>query len=708
MMKKTVFFAACALLASVSDAAAKRPAPVRVNSEHIALDNVTGAVSVSGDTMVTTCTNDLSCLHWKLCGEGSGQRDKYVMFKGMWVYLWDVPVMWMPYWFYPMDTEYGLRMMPGYSSRWGAYLLSKYVYNIAGSSAPGEYGLKGATRLDLRSENGIALGQSLRWNAGDFGKGVFKVYYVWDLDADHYDRHWDDDEDWNYRNWGSTVPDERYALNLSHRVDLSERDIVRLQGAVYSDSYFHRDFLRQSLFGIRNRFVGYGSNELAWEHNENQFGFGASVTGPLDEFYGGVARLPEFYFDVLPMPVFALPVNYESSSRMGYLNRNYAKYGDDATIPAFAYNPGVWADYNTFRMDTYHRLTAPFKLQDTLSVVPRFGLRGTYWGDSGYESLSGTQRAGRTGDDVWRSIVEGGVTFAARGEAWIDGKLRHITEPYLDFLCQEARYSARDNGTRTYVFDSVDASMGWQDQFAGRSRNLPYSWYGMTPGWRNAWIISDDRGNQRTVFDLDVYAAIQFNDTDFTRGTRHHRLSSDPENPNYGEDPEVVPGFRVRWLPHADMSVSARVEYDCENDNLAYADLNLKHKLNDRFDYYAKYVVRDFRWWDYSSTPYDSAYMRRDEFNWVDYQYFEIGCEHELADWFAWGPYILWDASEGELNEIGTWFDYRTDCLGFRLSIAYEHEYERIDRSKAEEDWRVGFFIYLRAIGPESGSPFGD
>jgi hypothetical protein len=250
--------------------------------------------------------------------------------------------------------------------------------------------------------------------------------------------------------------------------------------------------------------------------------------------------------------------------------------------------------------------------------------------------------------------------------------------------------------------------MGWQDQFAGRSRNLPYSWYGMTPGWRNVWRISDDRGNQRTVFDLDVYAAIQFNDTDFTRGTRHHRLSADPENPNYGEDPEVVPGFRVRWLPHADMSVSARVEYDCENDNLAYADLNLKHKLNDRFDYYAKYVVRDFRRWDYSSTPYDSAYMRRDEFNWVDYQYFEIGCEHELADWFAWGPYILWDASEGELNEIGTWFDYRTDCLGFRLSIAYEHEYERIDRSKAEEDWRVGFFIYLRAMGPESGSPFGD
>ena len=707
MMKKTVLLAACAFLASAAFAEAKRPAQVRVTSAHMAVDNVTGAVSVSGDTTITTCTNDHSCLHWKVTGEGSGQRDKYVMFKDMLVYLWDVPVLWMPYWHYPLDTEYGWRVMPGYTGRWGGYLLTKYVYGIAGD-AEGVCGLKGATRFDLRFENGVALGQSVRWKAGDFGEGMFKVYYAWDQDANYYDRHWDDARKWNYRNWGSTVPDERYALNLEHRADLTERDTLRLKGAVYSDSHFHRDFFRDSFLGLRKNLVGHGGNELAWEHNENVLAFGMSVSGPLDEFYGGVARLPEFYFDVSPTPAFGSPVNYESSSRIGYLNRDYAKYGDRATDPAFRYNPGRWADYNTFRMDTYHRLTMPMKWWDVLSVVPRFALRGTYWGDSGYESPDGTGRAGCTGDDVWRSVVEGGVTFAGRGEAWLDGKWRHITEPYLDFLCQEADYSGLGRGARPYVFDSLDASMDWQDQFAGRSRNLPYSWYAVTPGWRNAWLQAGERGTQRTVFDLDGYAAIQLNDTGFTEGGYQHRLSRHPEDPNYGEDPQVVPGFRVRWMPHADIAVSARAEYDCENDRLAYGDLGWNHKISGEFSYYAKYVVRDYRWWDFSSTPYSDEAMRGDELNRVDFRYFEIGCEHEFCDWLAWGPYVLWDGGEGELDEIGTWIDYRTDCLGFRLSVAYENDYERIDRSKSEDDWRIGFFVYLRAFGPGAGSPFGD
>ena len=48
----------------------------------------------------------------------------------------------------------------------------------------------------------------------------------------------------------------------------------------------------------------------------------------------------------------------------------------------------------------------------------------------------------------------------------------------------------------------------------------------------------------------------------------------------------------------------------------------------------------------------------------------------------------------------------RTDCLGFRFSLSYENDYERIDGSKTSDDWRFGVYVYLRALGPESGSPF--
>ena len=98
MTKKFALFAASAVFASSLCAEARRPSPVRVTSEHLAADAVTGSAAVSGKTMITTCTNDPSCLHWRVEGEGSGQRDKYVMFKGMWAYLFDVPVFWMPYW----------------------------------------------------------------------------------------------------------------------------------------------------------------------------------------------------------------------------------------------------------------------------------------------------------------------------------------------------------------------------------------------------------------------------------------------------------------------------------------------------------------------------------------------------------------------------------------------------------------------------------
>ena len=198
------------------------------------------------------------------------------------------------------------------------------------------------------------------------------------------------------------------------------------------------------------------------------------------------------------------------------------------------------------------------------------------------------------------------------------------------------------------------------------------------------------------------------NDTRFTGGSRMHRLSGDPSDPNYGEDPQVVPGIRARWLPNDDAALSVRVEYDTENDKLSYADLDWTRKLNGNFSYYAKYVVRNFRWWDFSSMPYDPVNMRDDEFNWANYQYVEVGCEHEICDSFAWGPYVIWDAGEGRLDEIGAWFDYRTDCLGFRFLAAYENEYERVDWSEEEDDWRFGFFIYLRALGPASGSPLGD
>lgn len=678
--------------------------PICLLSELVSRDD-DGTYRFADPTRVTSCTNDVHELHWCLDGEVRYADDRYVLLKNVWLKSYDIPLLWLPYWRHPLDTDYGLRVMPGYTKRWGAYLMTKYVYDFCGDRSDGPW-LGGNTRADFRTENGFALGQTVKWRLGDFGNGQVKGYYAWDLDADRYDRHWSG-RSWNYRNWGSTVPDERYAVMFEHDWNVTERDFVRARAALYSDSHFKRQFLRHSMFGLDNRFPLADHNEVAWEHLEDVVAVGLSVSGPLDDFYGGTGRLPELYVDSAPTCVFDTPVIYESSSRGGYLTRQYARYGDSETDFAFARNPGPWADYEAFRLDTYHRLTAPFRIADVLSVVPRVGYRGTFWSETGFTQTTGDRPAGKSGDQPWRSIFEGGITMSARGSGEF-ASWRHVVEPYLDILTQQAEFSGLGRGTRPYVFDGYDASTDWLDQFAGRSRNLPYSWYGATPGVRNAFYSVDESGAVRRLLDFDFYTVFQFNRAEYTAGDDRHRLARNPARPNYGESLEVVPGFRVAWNPVEDVSLGARAEYDAENNEIAFAAARLSVRANSAFKWYVEYCGRDHRLWDFAPAVYDPKVMNGDEFNWLDYKFAEVGFEHDVCDMLAWGPFVRWDCRRGELDEIGSWIDLCTDCLGFRFQLGYENEFEMVDGAVRRDDFSFGFYVYLRAFGPTSGSLIGD
>jgi len=683
-------------------------APIRLHSDFLERDT-NGVCRMAADSSLTTCTNCPGHLHWEIKGEVEYQADDHVLLRDAWLRFCEVPVFWLPYFYYPLGTGFGVEIMPGYTSRWGAYLLTKCNYTLIGDPKTGPDGrwLYGDTRLDLRWENGIAVGESLKWSLGNWGQGRFKVYYAWDQDYDRYGGA-TVPNGYNAMNWGSTVPYNRYGIELEHRVDVTERDVVRGKVSLFSDMFFSHDFMRQSMFGIKNDLYGYPGNEVAWEHTENLWGLGVSVSGPLEDFRTAVARLPEVYFDLAPTPLWNLPINYETQNRLGFLSRQRANY-DGSSLPEFAYNPGQWADYDTVRFDTYHRLSASFRAWDVLAIVPRVGYHGTYWNKTGATIVDGTGDADMERDNAFRSIVEAGVTFSGRGTAWISESWQHMIEPYADVLLQEAWCSGLSDGRRPLVFDSIDASSDWSDQFAGRSRNLPYSWYGVTPGLRNVLREADERGKLRTVFDLDVYAALQFNRTDWTAGEDSHKLSDDPLDPNYGGDGMmVVPGARVRWMPFSGAALSARLEYDSENSKIAQANLMWNHRVRRDFSYRVLFTRRDHRYWDFSSSSV-SPRSDYDGFNRTDFGYVEVGFEHEPCDVFAWAPYIRWDCRRNELDEVGTWVDiYRTDCLGFRLNLAYENEYTRVEGSCEDAEWRIGFYIYLRAFGPNQGLKIGD
>jgi len=672
--------------------------PVTVRGERMTRD-ADGTMLFYDPVCATTCTNEVGHTHWNVTGEVVYREDDYVILRNTVLRFCEIPVFWLPYLYYPLGSDYGFSWMTGYTGHWGAYLLTRYAYPLLGDPERDEskWWLHGATRFDLRYVQGLAFGEDLMWNLGDFGAGKLGFYYAYDLDVKN------DDKSSSY-DWGSKLDTHRYSVTLDHRWEATERDTVWLRGMYYSDSYFREDFSRAAFLGWQNNVYSYDNSGVFWEHMENNFAVGAEVSGRLNEFYEMTGRLPEFYFDLNPMPLFGLPVNYETQNKLGYLTRDPAEYGNLSSSDPFSSSPGIWAKYKAVRFDTYHRLTAPFKtLDDFLSVVPRVGYHGTFWNESGDTDLTGSREAAEQGS-LLRSIFEGGMTFAARGEGWVDDRWRHMVEPYLDALAQKAWYAG--SGDRPYIFDSTDASVMWEDQFAGRSRNLPYTYCGVTPGVRNAWEVLSEQGNLSQVVDFDVYAALQFGATSYLGEDELHKLA-EVGYPNYGKSScYVAPGARLRWQPSEDISLLARAEYDSDNSNIATADAGWQHTLCRDFKYNVTYALRDFRCWDYSSGAYSETYPEYADFNNARAHLIHVGFEHHACDWFAWSPFISWDIRDQDLDRIGSWFDYMTDCLGFRLMLEYQNSYTRADGYRRDDDFSIGFYIYLRAFGADSANFF--
>ncbi len=684
--------------------------PVSMRSESL-VRRADGTLLFADPTCVTTCTNEVGHTHWNVTGELEYHDRDCVILRNVWLHFYELPVFYLPYFYYPLETDCGFSWMPGYMGHWGAYLLTKYSYHLLGDPAHSEQApwLAAATRFDLRERQGLAFGEDVNWGLGRFGEGKFRVYYAWDQEAK--DQSWNNayGKQWDRDFWGSDLEEHRYGFSFEHQLDLTERDRVRVQGSYFSDSYFQSDFLRRTLFNAKSQWLGHNGNGVFWEHLENAFAVGAEVSGRLNDFYGSTSRLPEFYLDVHPQPLWGLPVNYESENRIGYLKRDPAVNGNGNIFSAYAYNPGRWADYDAFRLDTYHRLTLPFRTFDeVVAVVPRIGYRGTFWSQSGQTDRSDGWDCAYDAAAVQRSILEGGVTFAARGSAWVNERWRHLTEPYLDVLAQQAYWGGTGDNNRPYVFDNLDATQMWEDQFAGRGRSLPYTYYGVTPGWRNAWSQVDGRGRLGRVVDLDIYAALQFNPASYTLANEHHRLPDRDCSPYAEQDCSFAPGARLRWQPSDDLMLMARCEYDADNNRLAVADFGFKQVVSKDFQYNVRYVMRDYRYWDFASAPFSPEQMQSDDFNDVKCHNLLIECTQQPLDWFAWSPFVRWDFRDNSLDCVGAWFDYLTDCLGFRLTVQYENEYTMINGYSHDEDWTIGFFIYLRAFGPAASSIFTD
>src|SRR6202008_2714322 len=90
----------------------------------------------------------------------------------------------------------------------------------------------------------------------------------------------------------------------------------------------------------------------------------------------------EFSWEVARTPLFNSPIFYEATTSTGYLREAFPSIATTVISPRLPATPNP--DYAAFRFDTFHQLTYPKTYFGWLSIVPRVGVRGTYYDPTGH------------------------------------------------------------------------------------------------------------------------------------------------------------------------------------------------------------------------------------------------------------------------------------------------------------------------------------
>lgn len=580
------------------------------------------------DAQLTSCTNAACHEHYVVqAREVSVKPGDRLLARGATFFLGDVPIFYSPVWRRILDDRYaGLSLRPGYASSMGVFLLSAYTWPLAP-------GLKTTSHVDLRSSRGVAAGQDLDWHTLSGGAGGVEFYFANDLEAeDNYPDEYA----------AGDVEDNRYRARLHHQQPLTPEDYFLAELNYVADPYFIEDF-----FDGEYRRSAEPENYLNLGHTDEFLTAGLLARFRLNDFYTVVERLPEATLDINRREIADTDFYFESYNSAAFLNKAWE---DGSTED----------DYSVFRLDTQDTIYYPGRYFGFLSVVPRAGVRGTFYSET-IES--------REVQDVTASVDSNGVLTATTNSTWLTEKqgadlrglmelgletsfkafqtwatapsplldgLRHIVEPYFNYTFIPDPSIEPDE---LYQFDDVDA--------LDRQNTLAF-------GVRNKL---QTRRDQRPwdLIDLDVNAVYNL----------------DPEE---GNDNLETINLWTEITPVDFFKLNADGSYDTQESRL--------ETFNTRFWY-----VEDI--WRLG----------------VEHRY-RVDSNDLISPMLNWMPNALWlveaywryEAQESQLEEQGYVVQRNLDCLSFRMGFRHMPAYTRDDGTEREEDYRIEFAIWVNAF----------
>ncbi|MCX6966822.1 MAG: LPS assembly protein LptD [Verrucomicrobia bacterium] len=364
----------------------------------------------------------------------------YITLSNVSMYVGTTRVFWFPYIYQSLKEESGFNFTPGYSSDWGAYVLNRYGIPLSDTT-------HGALQLDLRSKRGLAVGFETNSSFGPENKSWahFQSYYA--ADANSSINH--------TAEVLVPVTSSRYRLSLQSRTYLSDDLYANVDINKLSDYRFLRDFYPGEYH--TNPQPDNMVSLTKWDEQYTLTGIARFQANP---FFDTTERLPEIALDVTRQPIFNAPfcnspLFYESETSAARLTRDFGTLSStDALHPIVT--SSLFNRYNAFRFDTFHQLSLPQTYGGWLSVIPRIGLRGTYYSSGAESTLDNLPQAvgldlrqdvevllqRKSGDPVFRPVFNAGVESSFKfSREWenvqsralgLDG-LRHVVQPYTDF-----------------------------------------------------------------------------------------------------------------------------------------------------------------------------------------------------------------------------------------------------------------------------------
>ncbi|MFW6414548.1 MAG: LPS-assembly protein LptD, partial [Verrucomicrobiota bacterium] len=433
-----------------------------------------------------------------------------------WYKVGPVPVFYWPYVQWDTDKDTGnIRLEPGHSSDWGAYLLTSRRWKLSDKTDT-------TMKLDYRSKRGFGIGNLTRRKTKN-SRSEFLAYGLNDDEppqtSPDYNRRFD-------------IEDQPYRIAFSHFRQLTDKLSLRLNVDKLSDIDMLEEWFEDEYEDYRQP-----RSFIDLRYDSERYTASLQARARLNDFYTTVERLPELRVEMPRQPVFDLGnLHYEGNLSLANLKMRWRDF-DKPRAGSLQYPE----DYDALRLDSLNMFYTPFTLADKLTLTPRAGFRLTYYGDSterpiytddiitmfqvddpdlvssnaavtSYDSRGGskTRLAAELGLEASTKFYRVWDDF--KSDFWrIDG-LRHVTQPYINYTYIPDPSEDRES---LYYFDRVDRITEQNFIRAGLSQRL------------QTRHPSQDRIHE--LVSLDTYADFHVDDDGGKGADKFDALTSDVE-----------------------------------------------------------------------------------------------------------------------------------------------------------------------------------